>query len=175
MQIDAALNSTQWYAIHTQPKQESRAQENLRAWGLETFCPRVRERHQSPFTGKEIFMAKPLFPRYIFARFQADRLMHRVRFTRGVAKIVGSASGPDRVDENIIRILKSREGADGFIRMGEDLKCGDRVVVREGLFRDFDGIFVRDLLDSERVLILLTTISYQGHIVVGKESVRRVA
>ena len=173
MYVDT-LNSTHWYAIHTQPKQESRAEANLQAWGIETFHPRIREHRQSTFTGQSVTMAKSLFPRYIFARFAADR-MHKVCFTRGVTAIVGSPNGPAPVEDEIIRILKTREGADGFIRMGEDLKYGDRVVVSEGPFRDLDGIFVRDLPDSVRVLVLLTAISYQGQIIVNKQLVRRVA
>jgi transcription elongation factor/antiterminator RfaH len=175
MQADAEPGLASWYAIHTQPKQESRAQGNLAAWGIETYYPKVRERRQNEFTGRCIVTEKPLFSRYIFARFSAHRSMHKVGFTRGVANIVGSRNGPEPVDEEIIQILKSRQDTDGFIQMGEDLKSGDRVVIREGPLRGFDGIFERDLLDSQRVLILLTTISYEGRVVVNKESVRRVA
>ena len=32
-----------WYAIHTHPKQENRAESNLQAWNVETFIPRIRD------------------------------------------------------------------------------------------------------------------------------------
>jgi len=33
-----------WYVIKTQPKQEVRAECNLKAWGVNTFHPRISER-----------------------------------------------------------------------------------------------------------------------------------
>jgi hypothetical protein len=33
-----------WYVIQTKPKQEDRADLNLRAWKIETFAPTLKER-----------------------------------------------------------------------------------------------------------------------------------
>jgi transcriptional antiterminator RfaH len=117
----------------------------------------------------------PLFPGYIFAKFGAKELMHKVRFTRGVSNIVEFGNGPCAVDEEIISMLKSHIGHDGFIRMSEELKSGDQVVVSDGLLKNLSGIFVKNLPGSERVLILLNAISFQGNLVVARELVQRVA
>jgi hypothetical protein len=37
----AALVDERWYAIRAKAKEDSRAEANLRGWGLETFAPRV--------------------------------------------------------------------------------------------------------------------------------------
>jgi len=179
LMIDDAMNVTQnisrWYVIHTGPKQEIRAFENLRAWGLETFFPRIKTRRLNQFTGSATMIPNPLFPRYIFARFAAHESMHKVRFTRGVSNIVEFGNGPCAVDEEIISILKSNVGNDGFIRMSEELKSGDHVVVSKGPLRNLSGVFVKDLPSSERVLILLNAIRFQGNLVVPRELVQRVA
>lgn len=164
-----------WYVVHTRPRQEERAKANLEAWSIETFFPKILERRLNEFTGAPTFIAKPLFPQYLFVRFIAKEAINRISFTRGVDRVVSFGAGPCRVDEEIIRFLRAQVREDGFVRIGEELKCGDMVVIRHGLLAHFTGIFERELSDGERVSILLMSINYQGRIVVNKNSVRRVA
>src|SRR5262245_34582992 len=84
MNTECHANSQRWYVVHTNAKQEDRAANNLRAWQVETFSPRMKERRYNQFTNEPILMTRPLFPRYIFARFEADQLLHKVSNTRGV-------------------------------------------------------------------------------------------
>lgn len=173
--MSVTRNTSRWYVIHTAPKQEIRALQNLTAWGVETFFPRIKTPRLNQFTGTATMIPTPLFPGYIFAKFAAEELMHKVRFTRGVSNVVEFGSGPCAVDEEIIAMLKFHIGHDGFITMSEELKSGDHVVVSGGLLKDFSGIFVKELSGSERVLILLNTISFQANLVVPRELVQRVA
>lgn len=163
-----------WYAIHTKPRQEDRAESNLSAWGLEIFAPKIRERNFNAYTGRATFVIKPLFSRYIFARFKASELLHKVHFTRGVQGVVSFDGKPSPIDEDIIRVIQSRRGADGLIHMGEDLRPGDKVIIGEGPLRSFVGIFDGYCKDEERVSILLTTVSFQSHAIVERQSIRRV-
>jgi transcriptional antiterminator RfaH len=133
------------------------------------------------FTGMPTFMAKPLFPGYLFARFIAERAIARISFTRGVDRVVSFGAGPSSVDEEIIRFLRAQVREDGFVRIGEEcqfgeeLKRGDRVTILAGPLRQLTGIFERELSDGERVSILMGAINYQGRILIDKHSVRRVA
>ncbi len=163
-----------WYAIHTKPRQEDRAESNLRAWVVETFAPKIRERNYNTYTGKAIFVTKPLFSRYIFARFKASELLHKVYFTRGVHGVVCFDCKPCPIDEDIIRVIQSRRGDDGLIRVGEKLHPGDEVIIGEGPLRSFVGIFDGYCKGEERVSILLTTVSYQSRVIVERQSIRRV-
>jgi hypothetical protein len=79
------------------------------------------------------------------------------------------------VDDEIIEFLQARTNSDGLVRLGEDLKPGDKVVMNNGMLDNFVGIFEREMNDSERVMILLETINYQGHVIVERSSLRRVA
>jgi hypothetical protein len=54
-----------WYAIHTHPKQESRAEGNLKAWDVETFLPKIKDSRINECTGMRTNSIKPLFPRYL--------------------------------------------------------------------------------------------------------------
>jgi transcriptional antiterminator RfaH len=163
-----------WYAIHTNPRQEERTWSNLTAWNIEAFAPRVRERRYNQFTGEAQYFSKPLFSRYVFARFNLDRMLHKVRNTRGVHGLVTFNGVATAVDDEIIALIKSRAEKDGFVRIGEDFKHGDPVVVRSGAFKDLAGIFEREMKDSDRVMVLLNTISYRTRVVIDRKSISRL-
>jgi transcription antitermination factor NusG len=68
----------------------------------------------------------------MFARFDAGRMLRKVWFTRGVSKVIGFGDGPSPVEDEIIELIKSRVGKEGFVEFNEDLKRGDKVVIRDG-------------------------------------------
>jgi len=175
MNIEREQDIPRWYVVHTNPKQEERANNNLRAWGVETLNPRLRTRRYNQFTGAPSYISQPLFPRYIFAKFNAGRQLPKIWFTRGVHEIVSFAGKPASVDEDIIQLIHDRIDKNGFVKMGgDDLKPGDKVVVKAGPLRNFSGIFERELKEKDRVIVLLTAISYQGCLVVSRNLLQRV-
>jgi transcriptional antiterminator RfaH len=168
------LSSTStWYVIYTKPLQEERAGNNLKAWSVETLTPKIKERRYNQFTGKPTYITKPFFPRYIFARFEADSMLHRVCFVRGVHSVVSFGAGPAPIDEELIKIIKAQTGEDGFVNLGEQLKSGDRVSINGGPAKDFVGIFERESSASERVVILLTSANYQCRLSVRRDQVTK--
>lgn len=175
MKMTSTQDSYLWYVIHTRPKQEDRASSNLAAWRIEVFAPKIREYRVSPFNGLKTFITRPLFPRYIFAKFAANSLLHKVCFTRGVDNVVQFGNIPAPIDEAIISLLKSQIDKSGFIKIGEDLKSGDRVIINDGPLKNFTGIFERELPEHERVSILLTTVSYQARVSVDRDKVKRIS
>jgi transcriptional antiterminator RfaH len=174
MTIEKEEDIPRWYVVHTNPKQEERANNNLRAWGVETLNPKLRMRRFNQFTGAPSYISQPLFPRYIFAKFNACRQLPKIWFTRGVHEIVSFGGKPASVDEDIIRLIHDRIDNNGFVQIGDDLKCGDKVVVKAGPLRNFSGIFERELKEKDRVIVLLTAISYQGCLVVSRDLLQRV-
>jgi len=171
--IHLAEESSNWYVIRTKPKQEDRADSNLRAWRVKTFAPKIKERRYNEYSGKVSYQVKPLFPSYIFARFNLDELLHRVRFTRGVNNVVSFGGMPAPVDDEMIDIIESLKGADGLVRIGEELRPNDKVIVKTGPLRNFVGIFEGQYKDEKRVSILLETVSYQSRLVVDREAVSK--
>jgi transcriptional antiterminator RfaH len=163
-----------WYVIQTRPKEEDRADSNLRAWKIETFTPKFKERRSSPYSSSQNYVLKHLFPRYIFARFCATRLFH-VNYTRGVQKVVGFGEGPAPLDDEIVELIKSRLNEEGVVRIGEPLKPGDQIVVKAGPLKGLAGIFERTTNDIDRVMILLSAVGYQARITVEREFVRKAA
>lgn len=174
MSIENGQDTPFWYVVHTNPKQEERADSNLRAWGIETLYPKLRSRRFNEFTGAPTVITKPLFPRYIFAKFNAHEQLAKISFTRGINSVVSFGRQPVSVDEDIIQIVKDRIDQTGFVRLGDDLKQGDRVVIKAGPLREFEGVFEGKLKDNDRITVLLTTISYQGRLVINRDLIEKV-
>jgi len=173
--LSATGESLSWYVVHTHPKQEDRTNINLQAYGIETVCPKFRANRYNEFSGQPIRVVKPLFPSYIFARFRYNDSYHRVRFARGVYGLVSFNNTPAPVDEEIIELIRSRIGSDGFVKPHEALKAGDEVVIKDGRFQNLCGVFEREMEDAERVSVLLNTVNFQAHVVVDRSLVNKVS
>jgi transcriptional antiterminator RfaH len=164
-----------WFLIHTKPKQEERAISNLRAWNVETLSPQIRDVSYNPFNGVPRYTVKPLFSRYIFVRFNLERLFHKIRYTRGVQGLVGFGDGPTEVDEEIIDFVRCRIGKDGFVSLGDGIKPGDTVLIQDGVFQNLTGVFEREMKDSDRVEVLLDTVLYRARVRIERGMLRKVS
>lgn len=129
-----------WYAIHTHPKQENRAESNLKSWNVEIFYPRIRDCRFNEFTYEPSYFIKPLFPGYLFARFALNSLLHKVRFTRGVHSVVCVGNVPASVDDSVIKIIAAQIDEAGFVKIGADFDPGAKVLIQAGPFKGLTGI-----------------------------------
>jgi transcriptional antiterminator RfaH len=173
MGIETGTDNRQWYVVHTNPKQEERANSNLVAWGVETLHVKLRTCRYNEFTGAPTYLTQPLFPRYLFAKFDASKQFSKILFTRGVHNVVCFGDSPAYVSEEIIEIIRARIDQHGFVKVNNDLKPGDRVVISAGSLKNLIGIFEREVRGSERIMIMLTAIEYQGRLVINRDLVRR--
>jgi transcriptional antiterminator RfaH len=167
-------DSLSWYVVHTHPKQEDRANMNLRVWGVETLNPKLRVNKYNQFTGEVGRIVKPLFPGYLFVRFSFSRAYNRIRFTRGVHSVICFNNAPTPVDEAIVELVRARIDSDGFVKTLEELKAGDEVRINEGRFQNLCGVFERQMPNADRVRILLHAVSFQAHVVVDRALVSKV-
>jgi len=168
----ATHDQTQWYAVRTKPNEEERADSNLKAWRVETFTPKVKELHTSGF-GIGRYVTKPLFSRYIFARFDVERQLHDINYTRGVQGVVSFGGCPISIDDKVIDRIKERVDDDGFIRI-DDFKAGDTVRISSGPLQSIEGVFERKLKDKDRVKILLNTMNHGSHLLIDRAMVEKV-
>jgi transcriptional antiterminator RfaH len=169
---DIELDS-RWYAVQTRPKQEERAAMNLRGSGLTTFLPMIRpkRREHSP-----ALAAAPLFPRYLFVRCDIAHCSSRIRYTRGVAKVLGTSEGPTPLDDSVIQSIQSRLGDDGYVKLMEPeaLHEGDPVEIMDGPLNGLVGIFHSATTATHRVVLLLNAMNNQMRVVVDSMVVKRL-
>ena len=88
--------------------------------------------------------------------------------------MVGFGETPIPVDDEIIKLIRSQHDESGYVKLEDSIGPGDTVVVRDGLFKGIHGIFERNVSNSDRVIILLKSIQFQAHMIVDRETLRKV-
>lgn len=162
-----------WYVIQTKPKKEEEAASYLSNKGVEIFGPLIET-----FTTKNARMTKvlkPLFPGYIFGKFDLEQNYPLVRWAKGVKCILGFGGYPISISEEVIKIIKERTDDQGVLRVKQDYKPNDVIRIKTGPLKDLLGIFERWVSDNERVKILLNLIGYQPVVEMHYSMVEKVA
>jgi len=162
-----------WFVIHTKPGDEHRVETHLLNQKIETFLP-LLEVHRYP-NGKMVQKIEPLFPNYIFARLDLKLQYYKVKWTRGVSKILGTGDGPVPVSEKVIKSIKERVGRDNLVKLEEELTEGDIVQITSGPFKELSGIFQKKISDNGRVRILLNLIGVEVPVQIGRWQIRKAA
>jgi transcriptional antiterminator RfaH len=161
-------STTDWYLLHTKPRQEVVAEQGLARLGVETFFPRLREdrvirRCRQTVTG-------PLFPGYLFARFDFETRWRAVHFAHGVSRIVLFGDEPAMVADHVVTGIQQRM-EDGAVVVRPRFRPGDKVRVAWGPFEGLEAIFEKHLTDQQRVVLLFQSLSFQARIVVDLDQV----
>lgn len=142
-----------WYVLYTKPKCEDSTAQLLNNAGIETLSPKIRVLKYVRRRYTDVI--EHLFPSYIFALFDKDTHTHMIKYTRGVRYIVGKEN-PLAVHPEIIAVIQNRMDKGDIVKpVPVKLEKGDRVIIREGPFRNFYGVFDRSVSGKERVMILL--------------------
>ncbi len=153
-------NTEDWYLLRTKPGKERWVHDQLTGMLSEVFLPLLEAK--TPRWGKMAWTVGPLFPCYLFARFDLQARYFDIKYLPGVNGFVSAGNDPLAVPLAVIDEIR-RRGTDGVIRIEDPvLGRGDRVRVVEGPFRGFEAIFQRYLSGAERVAILLNTIEASG-------------
>lgn len=162
-----------WYVIQTKPKKEEEADSYLSTRGVEIFSPLMET-----FTlrkGRMNKELKPLFPGYIFGKFDLEQNYPLVRWGRGVKKVLGFGGYPTSISEEVVEIIKERTDNEGIMRGKQIFKANDVIRIKTGPFKDLLAIFERWVSDSERVKILLNLIGYQPAVEMHYSMIEKVA
>jgi transcription elongation factor/antiterminator RfaH len=162
-----------WYVIQTKPKKETEAESYLLTKGVEAFNPLMETfALRSGRMSKEL---KPLFPGYIFGKFDLDENYPLVRWARGVKKVLSFGGYPTPISEEAVEIIKERADTQGVVRLKHHFEADDVIRIKGGPLKDLLGIFERWISDSERVRILLNLMGYQPAIEIHYSMIEKVA
>jgi transcriptional antiterminator RfaH len=156
-----------WYTVNTRSQHEHEADCSLQQLGVETFFPQLMQR--KVIRRKAETRIGPLFPGYLFARFQLDTHYRAVAYARGVRKIVAFGTLAATVEDEIIEGIRARLH-DGYLTVpAPSFMPGQIMRIQTGPFQGLEAVFVREMSDHERVVLLLRTLTYQARVVVPLE------
>ena len=145
-----------WYLVHTKPKQEKRALDNLNQQGYQCFLPTIPS--EKIYRGLITFVDEPLFPRYLFIRLgrgDSAKSWAPIRSTKGVSRLVSFGIEPALVDDGLVELLRTQE-ASVQTEPKRLFKPGERVRLTESPFAGIEGIY--QMADGERRAMVLIEI-----------------
>ncbi len=163
----------QWYVIQTKPANERRVEAHLSSQEIAVFLPMLETFHY--LSGKMAPKIKPMFPSYLFAKLDIHATYYRVKWTRGVNKILGIGGEPIPVSERVISTLRQRMGENNVIRLDDGLEEGSVVQFTSGPFKDLMGVFDKKMSDGGRVRVLLSLIGVDASVQVSRYQIKKVA
>ena len=130
-------HTTAWYVVHTKPRQEARALENLQNQGFNCFLPTMQV--QKLRNQKVQTITEPMFSRYLFIQLD-DQTQNwgPIRSTLGVSKLVSFGPQPAKVPPEFIVFLQ-----DAPIETIERMFTpGDSVQVASGPLKGLEGQYI---------------------------------
>lgn len=131
-----------WYVIHSKPRQEQRASDNLTQQGYECYLPLFateKIRH-----GALTVTQEPLFARYLFIHLdasQSGKSWTPIRSTLGVCRLVSFGSEPAKVEPALIEALRSHEATCQRAQPRRLFQAGDPVQIKTGPFAGLPAIY----------------------------------
>lgn len=162
-----------WFVIHTKPRDEHRVKIHLINQEIETFLPLFETHHYC--NGKMVRRIKPLFPNYLFSKLDLERHYYKVRWTRGVNRILGIGNEPTPVSEMVVHMIKERMNQNNVVKLLDNFQEGDLVKITSGPLKDFIGVFQRRQSSGERVRILLNLIGAEVPVQISRWQLKKVA
>lgn len=143
-----------WYLLYCKRGEQIRAKQHLENQGVECFYPTVDV--EKILRGKRQKVEEPLFPCYIFARFDYEQGLSftTVRSTRGVVDFVRFGAQPKEIQGDLIYELRLLDKCTDEHSSSENIpQPGDEIRVKSGQFAGIDAIFQEQ--DGEKRSIML--------------------
>ncbi len=144
-----------WYLLYCKRGEQARAKLNLERQDVECYYPQITV--EKILRGKRQSKLEPLFPSYIFVRFDCENgpTFTAVRSTRGVVDFVRQGAMPQVLQHDLIETLKNIEEQD-VILPSQAPEKGQTLRVKRGQFAGIDAIYQEP--DGETRSILLVTL-----------------
>jgi len=166
--------SSNWYVIHTKPRQEQRALANLTQQGYHCYLPLLAT--EKLRLGALRLLQEPLFARYLFIRLdasQSGQSWSPIRSTLGVSRLVSFGNEPAKVGAELIDALRSH--ANRLQTQPERLfNQGDPVQIKDGPFAGLEAIYQMPSGES-RAMVLIEILSKPCQLTLPVAGLRQLA
>lgn len=150
-----------WYLIKTKPRQEKIAIAHLENQKYRVYCPFALINNKSQF----------LFPGYLFIHLDNESQdWSPIKSTKGVLNFVRFGISFAKIPDKVIDlIIENEKNTANKIKNVNDFKKGDKVQIKDGVFKSCIAIF-QSIKSDERVLILLNLLGQEQTININKKS-----
>ena len=162
--------SKEWFILQFKSNSHHLAAKNLTRQGFEIFLPlhETTSRRLSRF----INTSKPLFPGYMFIRFdRAESEWHKINNTYGVSHLITFNSILKSIPTIFVDHLMKRYDLSGKLLPIQKLKKGDQVTVLTGPFANFIATVEKYEAD-QRIWILMDLMGRKTKIITPSDALK---
>ena len=161
-----------WFVVHTKPRQEQTALENLKRQGYACYLPTIKVQKPRGKTGSQT--EEPMFPRYLFVAIDQNfrgKGSASIRSTRGVHELVRFGSEPSPIAFDLLNAIFERE-REQHRHPEQPFKPGDRVTVVDGPLAGLESIY-QAKTGEERSMILLNLLNRPTKVKINTAQLRK--
>jgi transcriptional antiterminator RfaH len=148
-----------WFCLQSFQKREHIAAAYLTQRGADIYLPRIRFQRATR-RGTRWFI-EPLFPNYLFARFEPEVSLRRMSYSLGVKGVVHFGNHWPTIPVDVIDSLRAIVRADQPYVVQPELQPGQSVTIAGGLFHGFEAVITKVMPARERVAVLLEFLGTQ--------------
>jgi transcription antitermination factor NusG len=131
------MDTFPWYALQVRPRFEKQVASTLVSKGIEGFLPLYLHRSRWSDRMKEVQL--PLFPGYLFCRFDINNRLP-ILVTPGVMRVIGIGKNPHPVEDEEIHALQAITLSGLQVEPRSYLNIGDKVRIEIGPLSGVEGI-----------------------------------
>jgi len=150
VRFSPAASAERWYGLRTKSKFEKVAAFSLAHKGYEHYLPCYRYRRR--WSDRVTEVETPLFPGYIFCRFDVYKRLP-VLTTPGVVSVVGLGKQPQAIPDSEIAAVERIVSSGLHAEPWPYLRQGQRVRIERGSLSGLEGIFTRGKRDEWRIVV----------------------
>jgi transcription antitermination factor NusG len=157
-----------WFGIQAHLRKEKVVATQLEGRGYEVFLPQYRK--QTYWSDRRIEVDCPLFPGYLFCRF--DSTLPPIVALPSVVSIVGRGKQPEAIPDAEIDSVRSLLQSGFAVDHYPYLRAGDRVLIVKGPLTGVEGVLVMEK-DKYRVVVSVNLLQRSIAVELDSESVRQ--
>ena len=147
-----------WYVLRSKPHKEFLLFAQLQSRNIESYFPRIEVTPTNPRSAK----IRPYFPSYLFINCDIDQIgINTFKWMPHAQNLICFDGIPAALPQNIIDGMKKNIGNVYHQKKHNTkrIETGTPIIVTEGPFHGYEGIFDSCLDERERVKVLLELIN----------------
>jgi transcriptional antiterminator RfaH len=164
-----------WYVVQTHSMREEIAAINLRRQGYVVYLPRYLKKRSH--ARRVDWVAKPLFPRYLFVEMDAEATPWRaICSTIGVTRFICLSDMPAPVPIGVVEEIIARENEEGYVEFSSEFlfKKGQTLEITNGPMAEISAVF-ECVNDKDRITVLMDLMGRQIRVLVPLDAVQAIA
>lgn len=166
---NASHGSSSWYALYVRSHHEKVVEHALKGKGYPAFSPFYRTKRKR--VDRTIEIDIPLFPGYVFCRFNANQRLP-ILITPGIVEIV-PANKPQPVNDTEISSIRTVALSGLPVQPWPFLAAGQRIRLNAGPLMGAEGILLR-VKDSHQLVVAVSLLQRAVAVVVENEAVEPI-